>query len=221
MTKMDSQKAMKKGMTGILLAGGQSRRFGKPKAFEMYHGKALYMYALEALLPSVNQLMIVSEPTLTDRFKKELLNRPKSDGLLWDVLLIEDVESYKGKGPLAGIYSAMTAVNREYYAVLPCDAPFITADVFSRMMDKLVPHEITHHEKMDAVIPVIDGYQQPLIAIYHRRCLALIESLLKQNLLSMKDLLKHLHTLYMSEADFGVDAVKQFKNINTMKDMEN
>lgn len=97
---------------GILLAGGLSRRFGSPKAFAKIDGEFFYEHAYRALDRVCDDVIIVSRPELLSRFPTE-----------YDV--ITDLDWIAGKGPLAGIFSGMTAKKADKYVVLPCDMPFI------------------------------------------------------------------------------------------------
>lgn len=83
-------------MVGAILAGGESRRFGSPKAFAKQNGVYFFQRAVEALCPSVEELYIVSHPTLVARFQQEASEK-----------VIGDDEKYRGQGPLAGIYTVM------------------------------------------------------------------------------------------------------------------
>ncbi|WP_139488559.1 molybdenum cofactor guanylyltransferase [Brevibacillus dissolubilis] len=124
-------------MIGIILAGGQSRRFGRPKALAEYNGKFFYEYAVEALEPHVERILLVSQPELTQRYDGDAR-----------LTVIEDEPDVRGNGPLAGLYSAMRYVGgepatdnsgeaskQEWYAVLACDMPQVTADVMGKMAE--------------------------------------------------------------------------------------
>src|SRR5699024_5684787 len=97
-------------ITGVLLAGGASRRYGEPKAFATYQGKSFYQWALEALQPYTDHIIIVSHPDLYDRFVKDA-----------SCNVVQDDPRFQGLGPLAGIYSAMKAMAADWYCVLACD----------------------------------------------------------------------------------------------------
>lgn len=124
---------------GILLAGGESRRFGSPKAFAVEGGELFYERAYKALTAVSNQVVIVSHPSLVSRFPEEL-----------DV--ITDLPAFAGQGPLAGILTAMKERPGDYFIILPCDMPFIRpkdALKFFELADKTrnitavkTPHEL-------------------------------------------------------------------------------
>lgn len=72
---------------GVILAGGESSRFGEPKAFVRYNGKYFYEYSLQALVPFTNQVVIISHPSLTSRFSQDPA-----------VKVTEDIPLFAGKG---------------------------------------------------------------------------------------------------------------------------
>ncbi|MDN7242296.1 molybdenum cofactor guanylyltransferase [Planococcus sp. N028] len=97
---------------GILLAGGESRRFGSPKAFAQLDGELFYEKAYQALDAVCDRIVIVAHPEIQPRFPAEL-----------DV--ITDLPEFAGEGPLAGILTAMIEKLGDLYVVLPCDMPFV------------------------------------------------------------------------------------------------
>lgn len=101
-----------KGTIGILLAGGLSRRFGSPKAFAKIDGDYFYETAHRALESACDGVVIVTREELLPLFPESL-----------DV--ITDLAAIAGKGPLAGICTAMKLRPAEDYLLLPCDMPFI------------------------------------------------------------------------------------------------
>ena len=71
--------------------------------------------------------------------------------------VITDVQPFVGCGPLAGIYSAMVAVEAKQYVVLPCDMPLIDTVI----MEKL----IKRHQSEITVVEVA-GRLQPLVSVW-------------------------------------------------------
>ncbi|WP_209125247.1 molybdenum cofactor guanylyltransferase [Alkalihalobacillus sp. BA299] len=186
---------------GVLLAGGASRRFGEPKALYKLNGKPFYQYSIEALKNTVEDIIIITQTQLIEPLRKQTP---------YEVLL--DDEKYRGLGPLAGIYTAMKRVHSEWYILLPCDTPFIKEDVIKQLLSF-----IEKYPNKDAVIPIINGKNQPLIAGYHRRSLPTIEKHLSNNELKMGMLFEAVNTLFLDESQF--DNLEAFHNINTKADM--
>lgn len=147
---------------GVVLAGGESRRFGEPKAFANFHGKTLFQHALDTLSPLTDEQLIVSHPQL-----KETFNR------FTQVPVIEDVPAFQGMGPLAGIYSAMIAMPAEWYMILPCDAPLVPNAVFTYLLE----HMGREKDALGAV-PLVARQIQPLIAVYRKDLQLTIKDLL-------------------------------------------
>ncbi|MFS0824200.1 molybdenum cofactor guanylyltransferase [Bacillus sp. 1P02SD] len=183
-------------ITGILLAGGESRRFGSPKAFAKLHRKFFYEYAIEALEGNVGKLIIVSHPALVEQFQDQT-----------SVEVIQDLPEYKGNGPLAGMFTAMQKEQSDWYIVLPCDTPFVT-DV---LVKQLITY--TNDQSIDAIVPVINDRQQPLIAVYHRRVAKRIEELLKIQQYKMSHLLDACNVKFVTNQELQLQGM-EFENIN-------
>jgi molybdenum cofactor guanylyltransferase len=182
-------------MIGILLSGGMSRRFGKPKAFAMYKDRFFYEWVKAALEPNTNEVVIVSHPDLTEQFERNGETR-----------IIEDLDLFQGKGPMAGIYTVMKRYEGEWYVVTPCDTPKMSPSIIERMR-----HFIK--EDVDAVIPVINGRFQPLIAIYHKRVEPLLEELLIDGDYRVRSLVERCRVQWVTEQELQIGG-EEFENIN-------
>ncbi|GKU84537.1 molybdenum cofactor guanylyltransferase [Niallia sp. NCCP-28] len=182
-------------VVGIILAGGQSKRYGEPKAFALKRGKYFYQYALHALQQCIEQTIIIAHPTLIKKFSS-----------LEKAVVIEDDKRYRGFGPMAGLFSAMEAEEAVWYIVLPIDTPFITPSTINKLL-------AAAEEGYEAIIPLIDGRDQPLIAMYHQKTKTKIEELLKKKNLSMHGLLQQISVKYVE----GLDE-REFININKKSD---
>lgn len=189
-------------IVGVLLAGGESRRFGSPKAFAQFQNKYFYEYAIDALKDNVDQLYIVSHPVLEEQFRNES-----------SVSIIQDIPGFQGRGPLAGIFTVMQKTSSDWYVILPCDTPFVT--------DKLVKQLIsfTKDQSIDAIVPIINDRQQPLNAVYHARVANKIEQLLKVNKLKMSQLLDTCNVKFITDHDLQLQGM-EFENINNKTEYE-
>lgn len=176
---------------GIVLAGGQSKRFGEPKALALRHGKPFLLYSIEALHPIVDEIVIVAQPHIQTKLSFQ------------DVSWIEDDPQYKGKGPLAGIYSAIVHHEATWYVVLPCDIPFIHETIIRMLKEQA-------DDAFDAIVPYVNGRLQPLIAIYHYRVKSLIYNCLQQEEYRMHTFLSSCRVKRV-----GMKEEQPFMNINT------
>lgn len=186
-------------MVGIVLAGGQSRRFGEPKALQLWKGKAFLFYSIDALQPSVDEIVVVSH-------LKELVHLP-------EITVYEDLEEYRGLGPLVGILTGMEAAASDWYIVLPCDVPLVTNEIIRRIIGEV-------KESVDAVVPIVDGRIQPLFACYHKSVKEKLGLLLREGKRSMKELLSLCTVAYVIEEKLGVNT-QVFVNVNTKEEYMN
>jgi len=112
-------------VSGVLLAGGQARRMGGvDKGLVLYRNKPLISYALTILKPQVDSLLINA-------------NRNIDSYQAFSCPVIKDsIDNYCG--PLAGMLSAMQAVDTDYILTAPCDSPNISPQLRQRLMESLI-----------------------------------------------------------------------------------
>ncbi|WP_077303125.1 molybdenum cofactor guanylyltransferase [Virgibacillus pantothenticus] len=183
---------MKHKTTGAVIAGGASRRFGSPKAFAKKDGKPFYQISVDVLRPFVKKVCMVTSPELASFFQHDDIG----------LQVIEDVARYQGHGPLAGIYTAMEACNTEWLITLPVDVPFMKPKILEILL---------HHasSNVEAVIPIVAGKMQPLIALFDCSVKERIKNQLDQGERRMDQLLEKINTHYVE-----LDDVEAFLNIN-------
>ncbi|MFT4417145.1 molybdenum cofactor guanylyltransferase [Fredinandcohnia humi] len=189
-------------ITGVILAGGESRRFGSHKAFATFEGHYFYEYSYKALQHNVDELFVVSHPSIRKRFEQES-----------SLQIIEDLPQYQGNGPLAGILSAMKKSSSDWFVVLPCDTPRVSDFFVNQLL------AFTNKEEVDAIVPVIDGRKQPLLAAYHSRLSEKIEELLRSKKFKMGFLLESCHSHYVTNEELKLDGI-EFDNINSLSEYE-
>src|SRR5690625_7699926 len=100
---------MARNIVGVILAGGQSSRFGSPKAFVKKDNIPFYQYSWQARKPFVSSTLIITNPLVEALFAKD--NVP--------IKMVNDHDQYQGQGPLAGIYTAMNVLIAEWYMIVP------------------------------------------------------------------------------------------------------
>lgn len=187
-------------IAGVIVAGGQSRRFGSDKAFSLYKGKPFFQHSLQAVSSFADEVIIVTSRALFPRFNA-----------LANVKVVEDMEEFKGCGPLAGIYTAMNECQAEWYAVLPIDVPLVTSSLVERLVSKI-------DGTYDAIVPVIGGTLQPLLALYRNSVRERIYEQLVSEEYKMGTILKGLSVLYLTEEE--IREREAFHNINTKQDYD-
>ena len=121
-------------ITGVILAGGESRRFGSNKALALLHGKPLVQHVTETVSSVFNDCLLVT-------------NSPEQYDFL-NIPMIKD--RYQDKGPLAGIHAALRHTGKAWVFVIGCDMPAVTPDLISFLCSLV-------HGDFEAVIP---GWKQ-------------------------------------------------------------
>jgi molybdopterin-guanine dinucleotide biosynthesis protein A len=111
--------------SGILLAGGASRRFGRPKIVEPVDGSPLFHRPLRALLDSCDDIVIVLAPDAPEP--------PLPDGAE-RVSFARDPVAYEG--PLAGTRVGLERVHAEYAVLVAGDMPGVRSELLSLMAER-------------------------------------------------------------------------------------
>jgi molybdopterin-guanine dinucleotide biosynthesis protein A len=111
--------------SGILLAGGASRRFGRPKIVEPVDGSPLFHRPLRALLDSCDDIVIVLAPDAPEP--------PLPDGAE-RVSFARDPVAYEG--PLAGTRVGLERVHAEYAVLVAADMPGLRSELLKLMAER-------------------------------------------------------------------------------------
>ena len=134
-------------LSAVILAGGESSRMGRDKAWVEFDGQPLIRRALHAVRSS----------GITDIF---VSGRAGTDYSMLRCPVLLDRES--GSGPLAGIERALDTTEAPLLLVLAVDLPRMTAGFLRKLA--------SHCDSLTGVIPKIKGRLEPLAAVYPKRC---------------------------------------------------
>lgn len=132
-----------RGVTGIVLAGGASSRFGSDKLAARIDGRPLLQRAIDAVAPVSDEIVVVigqgSEPSVES-------SRP--------VRMIRDSDRFPG--PRAGLLAGVEAAAHPLAVVAGGDMPWIRPAVLRALLDRLDVDE------RGAAAPILYGILQPL-----------------------------------------------------------
>ena len=184
-------------VSGIVLAGGQSRRLGVDKALVRVAGVPLIDHVLGRLGQLTEDIVVVGGDP-------QACARP-------GVRLVPDL--WPGMGPLGGIHSGLQAVRFGRALVVGCDMPFLDL--------RLLRFMILLSADYDVVIPDMDGLLEPLHAIYSRATLKPIEALLRAGDLRIVHFLGQVCVRYVDRAEIEVfdPRTLSFFNVNTPEEL--
>ena len=210
-------------VTGVILAGGKSRRMGENKALMRLGDDSLIGHVIRCLHDVTDELLLVTNsPT-----EYAHLDVPMHGDILPDA------------GALGGVYTGVTHASHDAILCVACDSPFLEP--------KLLSYLVTVLGEYDAVIPYTyssrqtpfcrnkdigvtnpsygDDTQitlQTLCAAYSKRCLSIIELMLRESELRVHALQERARIQRVSPEvwrEFDPEGMSFF-NINTPEDFK-
>ncbi|MEX2531109.1 MAG: molybdopterin-guanine dinucleotide biosynthesis protein B [Gemmatimonadota bacterium] len=171
---------------GVVMAGGESRRFGSRKALASFLEEPLVRRAARLLEESCAQVVVstsdpevgsaASRPTVPDRVP--------------------------GRGPLGGLHAALHLAREEGVDgvfLLACDMPLVTGDVVRELLARAAS------EAAPSVVPSLgENHLEPLCGWYGIECLPAVEEALAEDDVSLHGLHQRLGGLGVPVAKLGV-----------------
>ena len=183
---------------GFILVGGASSRMGSDKAQLKFDGRTTVELIAAALRSVAGAVRLVG----SREESCQLQNVP---------------DLHEQWGALGGIHAALYACQSAWAAIVACDLPLVTAELFMRLRQFA-------KEPFDAVVPAQpDGRQQPLCAFYRREsCLAAAERLIASDEHTPRALLASVPTRWVEFSELAdlPHAERFFLNVNTPADYE-
>lgn len=186
-------------LLGAVLAGGESTRYGEPKALVSLAGRPMAAWAVDALQPHFSEVgLLAGDPGVI-----RALDLPARRDLV------------PGQGPLGGLLTALAWARDRGFGgafLLACDLPLVGRSLVGRIL--------AHGFRgKDAVVPASPGPlgMEPLCAAYTLACLEPAEALVTAGHRSMRGLLDAVgFSLVPMDALGGPgEAAKRFTNVNT------
>jgi molybdopterin-guanine dinucleotide biosynthesis protein A len=182
---------------GFILVGGKSSRMGTDKA-QLRLGAQSFAEKIADGLASISQTIRVVGGTAGSE-----LNR-------WPV--VPDVHAEWGA--LGGLHAALDACRSPWAAIVACDLPFVTGELFVRLARL--------RDNFAAVVPIqADGRPQPLCALYRTSdCLPCVEELIAAGERRPRRLLERVETRRVAFSELAdlEGASLFFTNVNTPED---
>jgi len=185
-------------VTGVVLAGGQgSRMGGVDKGLQPFRGKPMVAHVVERLAPQVDELLINA-------------NRNPGDYARFGHRVIAD-EIPGFAGPLAGFERGLAHASGELVVTVPCDSPFLPADLVARLRAGL--------ESGGAQLAVARTGEQehPVFCLMRREVLASLQRFLGSG---QRKIDRWYGELRVARVAFD-DEADAFLNINTREELSN
>lgn len=150
-------------VTGLVLAGGGSTRFGSDKSrfrigeteLRILIGRRMRAVAGRVLL-SVGDARTAADPL-----------PPPFSGIVADV--------FRGRGPLSGVHAGLAHGKTDWLLVAPCDMPDVSSETLAKLVDEATA------ANADAAVAAEEagGRVIGVLACYHRRTLPVAAAMLE------------------------------------------
>jgi molybdopterin-guanine dinucleotide biosynthesis protein A len=181
-------------ITGIVLAGGRgSRMGGVDKGLQPLRGRPMAAWIIARLKPQVDEIVINANQNL------------EIYAAFGHRVVPDEVGGFAG--PLAGLHAGLSAAAYPLAVTVPCDSPFLPADLVSRLGSSLQDNDLAVAKTGDQVHPVF----------------VLLKTSLKRNLEGFlqgggRKIDAWYASLKVVEVPFD-DEADAFRNINTIEEL--
>lgn len=188
---------------GLILAGGKSRRMGG-----IHKG-----------------ILICQNETFTQRLIRELQREVVCVRMSYGSEIREDcsgcpavMDTYPDCGPIGGIHAGLKVCESRWLAVAACDMPFLKAELFCLLMDRLDKAK-DKGISCDGAVPVSGGRIHPLAAVYRTGTAEVFEEQIREGNYRIRDVLRRLNILYVDLTGQKIWE-EMLRNINTTEEYE-
>ncbi len=194
MTRLNNQDdPFDAGVTGYVLVGGRSSRFGSDKALHPVRGRPMAVVVASALREHVTGVTLVGDTVAYA-------------GLGFPII----PDAAEGTGPLGGIVAALQHSRSAWCLVAACDMPKLASAPFTAMFLEAASCHA------DAVVPKTpDGRLQPLLALYSRSAAEPLALALQQGRWKLSEALDTI-----AWRELPVEKQDPFTNINRVSDLQ-
>lgn len=183
-------------VTGLVLAGGQgSRMGGVDKGLAAFRGRPLIAHVLERLAPQVDEILVNAN------------RNPAAYAGFGHPVIADEIAGFAG--PLAGFERGLAHAHGTLVATVPCDSPFLPADLVARLRAGL--------EAQGAQLAVARTGDQPhpVFCLMRREVHASLTAFLASG---QRKIDRWYAALRVAEVAFD-DEAEAFANINTRDEL--
>lgn len=184
-----------------ILAGGQSRRFGRDKTVAKINNKTLTEILADKLCNISDDVMVISKDNTKFSFS------------INNVRFLKDFTD--DQSPLVGIITALQNAKNDKVFIVSADTPFLSFELVNFL------YKFT--DKYEIVLTEINNKINTLCGFYQKRTLQTFLDLFNKKNYRLIDSYKHINTKFISditEIKMYDPELLSFININTPEDYE-
>ena len=183
-------------VTGLVLAGGQgSRMGGVDKGLAPFRGRPLVAHVIERLAPQVDEILVNAN------------RNPEAYSVFGHRVVADEIPGFAG--PLAGFERGLAHARGRLVATVPCDSPFLPADLVPRLRAAL------EAEGADIAVAKTGDQPHPVFCLMRRSVHASLAEFLASG---QRKIDKWYAALAVVEVAFD-DEADAFANINTRDEL--
>ena len=196
-------------VTGVILAGGTSRRMGQNKALLQLGDDPLIAHVIRCMRLATDELLLITN----NPAEYAHLGLPMHSDMIPDA------------GALGGIYTGLMHASHDVVVCVACDSPFLQPELLTYLVsvlgnyDAVMPYtyKAPPSDNQDARITL-----QTLCAAYSKRCFSIIELMLQESELRVHALQARANILTLAPEIWKTydSEGHSFFNVNTPEDFE-
>ena len=187
---------MTRGISGVVLAGGQGRRMGGvEKGLRELRAKPMVAWVLERFAPQVDEVLINANQNI------EIYAR------FGHSVIPDEIGGFAG--PLAGLQRGLSEARFPLVATAPCDTPFLPTDLVARL------HAARMTQDAELAVARTGDQPHPVFSLCKREVLPHLTQFLSSG---GRKIDAWYATLRVVEVRFD-DVPDAFSNINTLKEL--
>jgi len=193
----DNQGLRVRDVSGVILAGGKSSRYGTNKALVKIQGITLIEKVIGVMQSIFEHVILITNTP----HEYSHLGLPMRQDLI------------KGLGPIGGIFTALTAIPNEAGFFVACDMPSLNQG--------LIRHMVEIRDDFDVVVPRISWKMETLHALYGKGCIAAIHRLIESKKYQTIQIFPEVSVRYVDEEEIREfdPGLESFFNVNRPQEL--
>ena len=176
-------------ITGVVIAGGKSRRMGFDKASIVFNNATFLQRSIDLLNQFTPDILISSNACQSNEY----------------VIVPDEIENI---GPLGGLYSCLRKSKYSKVFVVPVDMPLLDKEIITYLLDN------ADFSKSATIFQVL-GRKHPLVGIYDVSLVSQIHSQIKKKDYKLLNLLQMSSCQVISGDRFA----HKFVNVNSLDEL--
>jgi len=179
----------------FILAGGMSKRMGTSKAFLPFGGRELIERAISLGKALTRNVFISGNSLEYSQFGLPLIN-----------------DKYDNSGPLGGIYSCLDSTKTEKNIFLPCDAPFLSVDIYIKLLSQMGDADIVTLKN--------NGNIEPFASVFSKTVVSATRVSIEKKQLGLIRFISTQNTKYVDSVYDNQKYALSFFNCNTPEELK-